>query len=372
MTSLSTLIVLGAGASIGARRYPIASSLYESFPAMPSSRDFFYDLFQGKLAPGRGRRFLNILGLTYEGTHDLVSRAWGIEKPELGFDPEEWRNVNVEEVLSFIDIGARLHPSGSAGHRAFSIARRQLVTFIVDMLAFRSDGQHCELLLDLFSDLGPTDSVYSFNYDALADQTLLRLKAPQYTNYVALMAGLLPPVRAYQSRGLLIKLHGSVNWRECTNRKCSRYRLPYLPLGRRHELPPLTRSYPPCPECGSTPPEVSLIPPTAEKQLHRRGFFQRLWLIARAQLPRFRRVIFIGYSFPPNDSYSDWLFRHFRFLDTPPPEIVVINPEATKRRHLVRARYDRLFKGFPIEYFTTLEPYLSSESRRKAAAPTAV
>jgi hypothetical protein len=46
----STLLVLGAGASIGAAKYPIESSLREAMAKMPSGPNFFHDPFvQGRM-----------------------------------------------------------------------------------------------------------------------------------------------------------------------------------------------------------------------------------------------------------------------------------------------------------------------------------
>jgi len=76
----SILLVLGAGASIGAAKYPIESSVRQASAKMPSGENFFHDLFyQGKMDEHEAR-YVNSLGLTCEGLNDLIVRAWGLEK----------------------------------------------------------------------------------------------------------------------------------------------------------------------------------------------------------------------------------------------------------------------------------------------------
>jgi len=87
----STLLVLGAGASIGAAKYPIESSLREAMAKMPSGPNFFHDLFfQGRMDT-HDARYVNSLGLMDEGLNDLIVRAWALDNNRQMFDPNEWR-----------------------------------------------------------------------------------------------------------------------------------------------------------------------------------------------------------------------------------------------------------------------------------------
>ena len=356
----NTLVVLGAGASIGAKRYPIESSVRETFKRMPSSRNFFYDLFRNNPKPGQMRRDLNMLGLMYEGTNSLISRAWGLTKQKRGFDPEEWRGINVEDVFSFVDIGAKMYSRGTIYQRGFERSRAALIDFIVMMLMVRSDGQHCELLMQLILKLKSSDSIISFNYDTISDFTLQCVKAPQYRTYATLMSGRLPRVKDYEGSGVLLKLHGSVNWRQCPNSKCRFHRVPHIPFKNKSKKLPglMTGSFDECLSCGHKRPEPAIIPPMTTKSIDKHNFYNRLWNIARVQLPRFDKIIFIGYSFPPNDAYTEWLFRQLRFVKRKPAQIIVVNPEATRRRHPVALRYASIFRGFHIEYHHDFETFV--------------
>jgi hypothetical protein len=83
----NTIIVLGAGASIGSKRYPITNDWQEAMQRMPSSQHFFYDIFRFEYKDPDRERFINMLGLTYEGTHNLLVRSWGGEEH---FTIKEW------------------------------------------------------------------------------------------------------------------------------------------------------------------------------------------------------------------------------------------------------------------------------------------
>jgi len=90
---------------------------------MPSGDNFFYDLFfQGK-TDTHDKRLLNVLGLTHEGLNDLIVRAWGLDKNLSHFDPEEWKQVNIEEVFTFLDIGSRMYPPNTRYQKGFEICR---------------------------------------------------------------------------------------------------------------------------------------------------------------------------------------------------------------------------------------------------------
>jgi hypothetical protein len=112
-----------------------------------------------------------------------------------------------------------------------------------------------------------------------------------------------------------------------------------------------------CPECGDGNGEPFIVPPTSQKFIRRGSFLQKLWLIAREKLPSCRRLIFVGYSFPATDFYSEWLFRQIYFIDGQQPEIIVVNPAIMKKKSQVSQRYERLFRGCKTHRFATLQDF---------------
>lgn len=354
---MDTIYVLGAGASIGAKRIP--EDHLSSLLIMPSANNFFADVFYQSESERSSEQFINFLGMTYEGVNDLLVRAWGMARNIDAFDIRDWQNINVEDVLTFLDVGERMFTKGTDYYKAFQESRMCLEDFIVHMILLRCLGQRCEYLEKVFKKLNPTDTIISFNWDTLADATLDYLGNDQFKNYLKVMSEDSIRISKYKTVGLLLKLHGSVNWVFCENGNCPDYGRIRLPvLKKRHPLLNLSLdSFAKCKTC-KHPAKVFIVPPVSNKAIiHRNSFLHKLWLIARGKLPRASRLVFIGYSFPSTDFYTGWLFRQIYFLAEGRPEITVVNPEVKKRNSEVLRRYKAIFRGHEFETFDTLREY---------------
>lgn len=352
----STLLILGAGASIGAAKYPIESSLRQAMAKMPSGPNFFYDLFFQGHTHTHDARYLNVLGLTCEGLNDLIVRAWALDRNRQGFDANEWKQINVEEVFTFLDIGEKMYPHGSYYQKGFRACKKNLTDFITSYLFIKSEGFYCEHLMEILFALKPNDSIISFNWDTIADYTLQCAATPIYKGYLDLMKAEPLRVSDFTHRGVLLKLHGSLNWMVCPNRNCSFHSKVRLAVKDR-KLLGFVGSHK-CPQCGNDRGEPFIIPPTSNKLINQGSFLHKLWLIARNKLPFCKRIIFVGYSFPTTDFYSEWLFRQIYFFKSKQrPEIVIVNPEMKKRGGALAKRYRTLFKGCKIDVYGTLEEF---------------
>ena len=349
------MLVLGAGASMGAAMYPIENSWRESMAKMPSGENFFYDMFFRKKVADRNKSTLNLMGAMFEGLNDLVSTAWGLNKDIANFEPEEWKRINVEEVFTFLDIGSRMYDPGTGYQKAFLTCRSSLISFITTVLSIKSDGFHCEHLSNLLFELKPTDSIISFNWDTIADFTIQRVATPMFKGYLDLMTKPQLRVKDFRDRAVLLKLHGSFNWIVCPNPTCPHHGKPRLAVkGKKlHRFFGMHK----CPHCGNERGEPLIIPPTSQKFIRRGTLFHKLWRIARDKLPSCQRLVFIGYSFPATDFYSEWLFRQIYFMDGPRPEIIVVNPAIMKKKSILSKRFESLFKGCRIHRFATLEDF---------------
>lgn len=354
-----TIIVLGNGASIGSNRYPIRSSLEQSMLKMPSAQNFFYDLFHIDETDYRQEKFVNFLGLTYEQVHDLLVRAWGLTKNIKSFNVREWRNINIEDIFTFLDLGEKMYNKGTCYYIAFSKAKELLEDFIWITLWHRCKEQHCEHLLNIFYKLKPNDDIISFNWDTIADYTLERAQNIQYKNYLKLMADNKPSIRKYTKPGLFLKLHGSLNWIVCQNKKCKYYENPRIPFSKNIKGFPRLHSgnYDKCPTCKRKRSKSFIIPPVSNKLIYKNTFLHKLWLIAREKLSYANRIVFIGYSFPVTDFYSEWLFRQIYFLIGGRFAITVVNPEMFKKGSVVPKRYKAIFKHCKITKYRTLADY---------------
>jgi NAD-dependent SIR2 family protein deacetylase len=356
MTKGRKIIILGAGASIGSKRYPIKSSFDQTRDTMPSAENFFYDLFKMNKTDNRPAGSLNFLGLTYENLNDLIVRAWNID--DKSYNPDEWRGVNIEEVMTFFEAGSNMSPSSSDEHQMYKKAQRYLLDFLYPFMPMSSDSQHCEYLMRVFAHLDKKDSIISYNWDTIADFTLEKIKAVQLKNYAKLLRDKNIETKEYRHRGLLLKLHGSFNWMICQNRKCDYYNRIRPPFkGKTNKLLGL-RDLWKCNSCDGGKLRPEIIPPVSNKTIHSNSFVRDQWHIAREKLLDASELVFIGYSFPPTDYYTEWLFRQLNFIEKGHDvKITVVNPEYGKRGSIVTKRYRTIFRGREIKNFGTLKEY---------------
>ena len=103
---INTLYILGAGASIGAKRFP--TKYFGQNRKMPSGKNSFSDIFENPGASKKGLDFFNIMDHLYEGLSLLIQQSWKLNPEKQHWDRKEWRNINIEDVFTFIDIGTSL------------------------------------------------------------------------------------------------------------------------------------------------------------------------------------------------------------------------------------------------------------------------
>jgi hypothetical protein len=162
---------------------------------------------------------------------------------------------------------------------------------------------------------------------------------------------------------MYLKLHGSLNWVVCKNRKCIEYNKNIFVQSPKSDISSIQLAdYKVCKHCGKML-DTNIIPPCSEKiDIHKNSLFSKQWRIVRKKFRSSHRIVFIGYSFPTTDFYSEWLFRQINYLVNDKTEFIgyeieVINPEANKKDPQLKQRYDTIFKGHTIKYYGTLKEY---------------
>lgn len=259
MKKKGKIIIIGAGASIGSKRFPIKSSLDQLRDRMPSAENFFYDLFKTNKTDNRSASSINFLGLTFENLNKLITRAWNINNN--GYNHEEWKGVNIEEVMTFLEIGEKMHPRNSNEQKVFKKAQEYLLHFIYPLMPLISNEQHCEYLLQVFFKLDKTDSVFSYNWDTIAEFTLAQSESIQLKNYAKLLRDKTVEPSKYRHQGLLLKLHGSFNWMVCENNKCNDFNIIKPPFKKNSfKLLELRETWK-CSSCGGIKLKPQIAPP---------------------------------------------------------------------------------------------------------------
>jgi len=356
------LLVFGAGASIGGRFYPVND--YQDNIRMPSGAGFFYDNLKQYNSDGSIQRYLNFIGMTYTNFYEYLKLAYGIDKK--GFTPSDWKKLDLEKVLSLIDIGSEMYVPNTKYSQWYKNLRNELMDIITFEIMRRSLYKHCSLLDELFSGLKSSDSIFTFNYDLIAERSLIENNCSQYANYIDFM-GKYEKQKSILQKGIFLKLHGSIDWVSCKNKKCSLFNKVILIADVAKSIN-ISSYDSKCTICGQRVHSVIIPPISNKKQIQENTLFHKQWIIAKNQLVKFDRIIFYGYSFPSTDMYSEWLFRQVNFMVDEKGEKVkyridVINPEMKNRNSKTYKRYRELFAYQRIESYYSLGDFLSKEGK---------
>ena len=188
------------------------------------------------------------------------------------------------------------------------------------------------------------DSIITLNYDIVCDQVFWIQDIPFTYDY--------PVVDQDDSKYKLLKLHGSINWRVCSNQKCkyidpSRYfpRSPYTDL---YTLDIAKRIYDnPCEKC-KKPLIPFIVPPTWNKIAYSKGL-KSIWKSASKEIEQATRIIIIGYSLPETDSYFKYLLAISLSKNESLQEIILINPAQGIEGEALEKRY----RDFIAPFFDT-------------------
>ena len=184
-------------------------------------------------------------------------------------------------------------------------------------------GTECGYHRTLVDIMKPSDSIITFNYDCLIDETLRKHGSgkwnPRYGYGLNLGKGRgnlvgyehwAPSAPGTKDRTIsLYKLHGSLH---------------FLVEGEKVNLKhrPYTK------QRGNL--QFTIIPPESNKR-YDQGVFKRIWYQAGQALHRASHLVVIGYSFPITDSHSNALFRISMKKDNL-DSLVLVNPDREARR----------------------------------------
>jgi hypothetical protein len=231
-----------------------------------------------------------------------------------------WRNVDLEEIFTFIELEREYRGQESDHGAKLTIIRNQLVRYISRILGCCTQYAFGEFSRVLANSLRDCDSILSFNYDLLIDQELRRQGNEKGTShYLRFFRALFGEnARPYPDsstpwlrQGMFIKMHGSLSWIQCTNGQCPESSK-IDPSGNTQDC--LSRAIgihgadESCPHCGSDTIPL-LIPPLLRKPVGENWILRCAWGLARYRLEAADAVVIVGYSAPPSDFYAKWLLQ---------------------------------------------------------------
>lgn len=284
------VVIMGAGATRA------AFSDNDEIPP-PLDRDFFDIASQinGRATPTLARKVLKDVWEIYGHVHgigleqyyrDIETRETIQEIAKPPHQPKKWdvRRKNLEELI-----------------------RRVLLHTTCNHLTDNFVALKSTLHESLLTQLMPGDSVITFNYDLVIEESFGQkpLWNPSDGYGIKVHGKSHPWAKNWfkdhgfdTTRGLensklvLLKLHGSLNWDPRTTNGIS---LKYKPYWVRSQAGKTVPSY------------VELIPPSWNKNIENWPY-KVLWRTARNHLENAKSLIFVGYSMPDTDVLAQALF----------------------------------------------------------------
>jgi hypothetical protein len=256
------------------------------------------------------------------------------------------------------------------------------------------EGEFCEKTLRLLRSLRRRDSIITLNYDTIVERHLVRERAGRTLGgerVDVLHHWIGPPGSAFLGkalaifdrcmpieRGFLAKLHGSVDWRSCSNPDCLNYR--YIGPIDREDFPSFDGAEVINRTACAQPLETVIIPPVATKAFTRFPKLGLMWLQAYHALRLANRWVFMGVSFAPTDMHlrsllraasEEWFGAQVQGLG----QICVVNPDKKVTDRLWESLSPRVQKvldapGQGIATFASIDDYLVAvECTDAARAP---
>lgn len=321
---MNTLFVFGAGASLHC--------------GAPLVRDFLKDLHVLKD---------EVDSLPH---YDRLRMAEAILDVQSACKELSWETAatDLEEVFSFVDTALQIQYFGSREPRSIKMLRKNLCHVVMFMLErrvkFKNEsgrlvapypyGQLVHLLRSIRS---RNYCFITLNYDVALDSALYEeSRKPQYC---------LVPTNDLWGGSCLLKLHGSMNWRSCSEPKNRCQKVTSFPVDPRvftkeqlgdhpfFPVPVRGKRHPLC-DCGAElEPTPLIVPPTWNKRCE--WFLEEPWKTAGMALRQAHSIVIVGYSMPPTDQYFRSLFKFSLLENQVLKQVVVVDIRESEelRRH---------------------------------------
>lgn len=249
-------------------------------------------------------------------------------------EPHSRVNINTAELLTLIDLS--LEQNVSLGRYEGEDLRKikdVLVKVICDILERAVKKEHDGVLTEFCRKLTPQETIISLNYDTVIDLILIDCIGEIDYGFTFDHIFGKPVSRGTGKKQLLLKPHGSLNWRYCS--RCNRISLSF---DRTLDKCSFATH---CPSDGHPLREV-IVSPTYHKkfsvpQLH------NVWMLSFDKIKEADVIYFIGYSFPPGDVHIIHLIKRAVLAGRKIPEINVVSPDS---RGMMFQRCQSIFSKF--------------------------
>ena len=387
---MAIVYVVGAGASYGEEFSAVEPRFPHSKVSPPITTGFFSQELLLAL-----KQDIDVIKEEFRELFNWTMLSC-LSTQERCFGEGEWKSLNIEDVFTRLEICREFEsPMGRTG-AALLVIRNQLLDYIRRIIGLCTRNARGRYYQTLIGNLRHDDSLITFNWDLLLDQCFFGTSntLPHYNNFLERIDesdGSEFIFRLHPGGGLFLKLHGSLNWFQCTNRICSSAGKVIVQRDTKFCLAcSLGTDRFTCRRCGSDSAPL-IIPPVLRKTITQEETVRAAWGLAKAMLQRANVVVVIGFSAAPTDFYASWLLNTavedpMRLRETllSRKSVIVANPlndraelgaEDFERRmrKLFPHGYDARFKRFSeIEQICELAKDLSGpiEPNLPTEAPT--
>jgi hypothetical protein len=242
-----------------------------------------------------------------------------------------------------------------------------LISFVLSKGRFRDERLVQKIIDKYFNYTNVSECpnrIITFNYDTLIDDLLYK----KFKNYGHLYFDSISPKRNSRSRvkykyPLLLKLHGSINWR-CIK---SEYQKIFASPIENKKSSTTTFNTSKCHfideiwidkkiENPGNDIFPLIIPPIPDKPITNVAIFKYLWSYAFEYLTECEEIVVSGYSLPETDTLATSLFS--KFDNTKLKKVVIVDPSPNTVLKWVNLFNRKGIKNLRIEYFTDFSQYL--------------
>ena len=155
---------------------------------------------------------------------------------------------------------------------------------------------------------------------------------------------------------LILKLHGSTNWR------CERTFFDSLISGNINQDKKIVvwsdDKFCPKPTDDASP---LIIPPIPNKPITVSSLFNFLWTTAYKYLHEAKKIVIVGYSCPPTDTLARTMFTHF--YNRKVEEIFIVDPNVLSLKYYRETIDSRVTAKAKWRYYSDFSDYIDRELR---------
>ncbi|MBI3530673.1 MAG: hypothetical protein HY067_22225 [Betaproteobacteria bacterium] len=280
--------------------------------------------------------------------------------------------LSVEEIVTFFDEIVTNKKEGYENVETVADELQELTVELISYLSTHGSPGQNQLLRMFAQRLAQTDLVVTFNWDTILDRALANQRKYEWhpgwgygkTVREEFTSSTRRPPQIPKKYPRLLKLHGSINWvafaeNGVTKRVVHSGWKPTGELGDVVMMPPKMIK----PEIWGARANGNMGEASSGNDNVSEDFYPRLWSEAEGKIANCRRLVFVGYSFPPADfAVNNMLRRAISRMKVSTgrfPEVDIVDPNAAE----LAKRFEQSFKiRVPIEnQYLSLRNYLSSK-----------